>query len=66
MPEPASVNSVAWSPEFLYVAFHAATHIAYAAFVVALSAFVSAGLPVLVACAIPLGSFGLVGLFNVF
>ena len=66
MPEPASVNSVAWSPDALYVAFQAATQVAYAAFVVALSAFVLAGVPVLVACAIPLGSFGLVGLFKVF
>ena len=66
IPEPDSVNSVEWSPDALYVAFHAATQIAYFAFVVALSDFVSAGVPVFVACAIPFGWNGLVGLFNVF
>jgi len=66
MPDPDVVNSVEWSPEALYVAFQAATHMAHFAFVVALSALVSAGVPVLVACAIPFGWNGLVGLFNVF
>ena len=66
IPDPDVVNSVEWSPDALYVAFQAATQIAHLALVVALSALVLAGVPVFVACAIPFGWNGLVGLFNVF